>query len=114
MESVIKTFLRKGNIEVRSVNGKVEVIKWFPNEYYGRESEFVVNPVSGMYNKKDDGFVNIHPSCFKYKETCYVISFIGSRGGVREVAKRTNDLDDEEKRNYDECIKYYKEKRRSL
>lgn len=51
-----------------------EICKFEPNNYYGRESEFIKD---GEYYRPDDkhyDFVKIHKSCFESPEISYTIA----------------------------------------
>jgi hypothetical protein len=76
--------IRINNIECReprSDSGNYEMVKWYPNEYYGSEQkmiddgyEKVIYPNGGWGMKKDWHTVN--ESCFQNPESCYVIAWL--------------------------------------
>ena len=41
------------------------IVKWYPNEYYGKEHEYIRCGV--FYTKPDDPNFKIHKSCFKHR-----------------------------------------------
>lgn len=45
---------------------------WYPNEYYGRESEY--EKEGDWYRDPKLGFSRIHKSCFKNPESCFAIA----------------------------------------
>lgn len=93
--------MRKGNLEFTKSSYFREppehigysIIKWEPNNYYGRESEFIKDGEFYHPNDEHYEFVHIHRSCFKSPETsyaiaswdwneheeCYDLSFVGDR-----------------------------------
>lgn len=70
--------LRIGNIEVRECAGnysKYEVVKYSPNELYGKADEYrTVTPLGEVVYKR--GMTTYSESCFKNPETCYTVSHI--------------------------------------
>lgn len=74
--------MRLDNLEFRKCSyiGKApehigwEICKWKPNNYYGRESEFIRD--GDFYHPNDEhyDFVSIHKDCFKHPETSYTIA----------------------------------------
>lgn len=74
--------MRIGNLELRksSYIGTPpehigwDICKWKPNQYYGRESEFIKDGDYYHPNTESYKFVSIYKSCFKYPESCYVIA----------------------------------------
>ena len=68
--------MRRGNLELRrySSSDRWEIVKWQPNPYYGKESEYI---------RSDNGYIDgkrrhvvIDESCFVNPETCYSLAFI--------------------------------------
>jgi len=59
----------------RNPRDYVDIIKWYPNSYYGREDEFVKTD-GGMYAPKDGGGWRVDPSCFKNPESCFTLATI--------------------------------------
>lgn len=70
--------LRIGNIEVRECTGNChdyEVVKYQPNDLYGKEDIYrTVNALGETVYKS--GLVTYDESCFKNPETCYTVSHI--------------------------------------
>lgn len=70
---------RIGNIEIRELGKNEsyshEIVYWFPNKYYGQENNYL--KTGDFYEEINSSFGwQIHKSCFKNPETCYVIAFI--------------------------------------
>lgn len=74
--------MRKDNLEYRicSYLGNPpehigwEICKWEPNNYYGRESDFIKDGDYYHPNSKNYNFVHIHKDCFKHPESSYTIA----------------------------------------
>lgn len=85
--------IRIGNIESRwsEVNKKFEIVKWFPNIYYGKSKQ--------EYPNCDD-------SCFRHPESCVVVAFFDLyhkyEPDIRSVCSRIFDLTEEEFRCFKE------------
>lgn len=56
-------------------NPTYDIILWYPNLYYGRDSEFPEDPLDSSY-RLDPKYQNyrIHKSCFKHPESCFTIA----------------------------------------
>lgn len=74
--------IRIGNIAVITSKSLKDVeyydiVKYYPNEYYGKEDEYVLI-ADDMYCHKDDTNLRyrVHKSCFAHKECCYSIAHI--------------------------------------
>jgi hypothetical protein len=75
--------IRINNYECRKSNGSYdyELIKWYPNTYYGTEQQMidegwekVTNP-NGTWSLSKD-HKHVHESCFKNPESSYLIAFL--------------------------------------
>lgn len=75
--------MRKDNLEYRTCSylGNPpehigwEICKWEPNNYYGRESDFIKDGDYYHPNSKNYNFVHvIHKDCFKHPESSYTIA----------------------------------------
>jgi hypothetical protein len=66
--------IRINDIECRFSQGRYEIIKWQPNDYYGREQAYAENGwvLSGGFYRRDN--VSIAANCFVNPETCYTIA----------------------------------------
>lgn len=47
---------------------------YYPNSYYGKESEYIKEKDGEFYYKPDDIYYKIHENCFKYPESCYMLA----------------------------------------
>jgi len=75
--------IRIDNIECRFSHGRYDIIKWYPNDYYGKEEKMVeeegyerVEYGNGGFGLKKDHHT-IDSSCFKNSESCYTIAYLG-------------------------------------
>lgn len=69
--------MRRNNLELRKVHNRekmFEIVKWYPNTYYGKESDYDFD--GEWYKPKGSRGHSISPSCFANPESCYVIVFI--------------------------------------
>lgn len=66
--------IRINDIECRFSQGRYEIIKWQPNDYYGREQAYAENGwvLSGGFFRRDN--VSIDANCFVNPESCYTIA----------------------------------------
>ena len=106
---------RCGDIELRpyirnyNYNDIVfELVKWYPNTYYGRHNEY--NIVGGTAYSKADPNVSISVSLLDIKECNYVISFVHLTKGkmVEPVSTRPGELEGEDLQNYNRLKKIAK------
>jgi hypothetical protein len=69
--------IKIGNIEFRTIRGLYEIVKWYPNAYYGKESEYTLLE-SGNYTVKGKNaeHVYIDKAVFKNPESCYTLAFL--------------------------------------
>ena len=94
--------LRLNNIEFReySDHKKFEIVKWYPNKYYGKELEYKWN---GDFAYMPNSMGKIHKSCFNNPENCYVISFIDfniTEPNIEVVGFRDIQLDEDSYLDY--------------
>jgi len=107
--------IRIENIECRLVCEQCEIVKWFPNTYYGSEAQLEsegykrIEHENGGFSYKR-GFHNIHGSCFQGKESCCVIAFIDDDSDegleIRPVGARLLNLSKEERDIFFDVYKY--------
>ena len=71
--------IRLGNIECRFSQERYEIVKWYPNNYFGAEERMIeegyerVEHASGGFSYKKPHHT-IDGSCFKNPESCYTIA----------------------------------------
>ena len=71
--------IRIENIECRFLHNRYDVVKWYPNTYYGAEENLFkegyekVDYADGSFALKKD-YHTIHASCFANKESCYSVA----------------------------------------
>jgi len=66
--------IRINQIECRFSQGRYEIVKWYPNSYYGKEQEYVDNgwEVGEEFYRLNN--TSIHKNCFVNPESCYTIA----------------------------------------
>lgn len=78
--------MRMGNLEFRMAsyllpkekwpnNPSYDIVYWYPNEYYGKESQYIKK--GEWYVPKSSNYpysYRIHQDCFKSPESCYTIA----------------------------------------
>ena len=66
--------IRINQIECRFSQGRYEIVKWYPNSYYGKEQEYVDNgwEVGEEFYRLNN--TSIHKNCFANPESCYTIA----------------------------------------
>lgn len=84
--------------------------RWQPNNYYGKESEYIKGENDFYINPKNRCH-KIHKSCFKYPEYCYAIAEFeyNSHENCYEfkwIGNRPLDLTTEEEKDFKELIIY--------
>lgn len=97
--------MRLGDIEYRIINNHIEIIKWYKNDYYGHENDYIKD--GDFYHPTYDSHISIHKSCFEYPESCYVIATIDIKEepAVNSVGLRAFELTDEDYKNFREIVK---------
>jgi len=66
--------IRINQIECRFSQGRYEIVKWYPNSYYGKEQEYVDKgwKVGEDFYRLNN--TSIHKNCFKNPESCYTVA----------------------------------------
>jgi len=87
----------------------VEIVKYQPNKYYGKEDEYILN--GEMYTNEESPTSFIAKSCFKSKETCftlayYEINFKDDYASLKYVSDRPFELDKTETKAFHKLAKY--------
>lgn len=115
---------RIGNLSIRVATYLCEtpehpsyhIDMWYPNPYYGKESDYVYDEEGGFYKSNDYHSFRISESCFKHPESCFSIaSFDYDKEGfyeLRYIGSRPIDYlkTEEEMMNFQELIRYGNEK----
>jgi hypothetical protein len=103
--------IRIKQIECRFSQGRYEIVKWFPNCYYGKEQEYVDNGyvLSGGFYRNAN--VSISESCFENPESCCTIATLhydDSEGccDMHTVGSRLLDLDKQERADFFAVYEY--------
>lgn len=99
--------VRIGNIELRCVDGIWEIVRWYPNSFYGKENDFIKID-DEQYQYKDSENCYVHKDCFKNPESCYVIAFVeGSEEepDLRTVGIRPWQLDEKDEQDFKQILK---------
>lgn len=87
-------------------NPSWEVRLYYPNSYYGRESDFIKD---GDYYRPNDSdtyrFVRIHKDCFKKEESCYTLAIFNYDSHedfweLHFVGDRPLDLNEQERQDF--------------
>jgi len=111
--------IRIENIECRLVRKQYEIVKWFPNMYYGSEARLEAEGYKRTdYNNGEfeysTGYLMIHGSCFKNPESCCVIAFIDNDSDegleIRPIGARLLNLSKEERDIFFDVYKYVNDK----
>lgn len=100
-----------------------EIVKYYPNCYYGRKDEF--EPIGGgMYKEKGtSGDWRVHESCFVHPDSCFTVAIWRwdkheEIYQLESVGKRLNELVGEERKIfwdlYDWGEKFLEEKEKEL
>lgn len=66
--------IRINQIECRYSQGRYEIVKWYPNNYYGAEAKHLEEGyvLSGGFYRKNN--LSISESCFKHPESCFTVA----------------------------------------
>jgi hypothetical protein len=74
--------IRIDNIECRFSHGRYDIIKWYPNDYYGKEEKMIeedgyerVEYGNGGFGLRKDHHT-IDSSCFQNPESCYTVAYL--------------------------------------
>ena len=111
--------IRIDNIECRLTGAQYEIVKWFPNTYYGSEArleaegyERIDATYSGFAYRKGNHTIN--GSCFQNEETCYVIALVDDDSDegleIRPIGPRLLNLSKEERDIFFDIYKYINDK----
>lgn len=113
--------VRINNIEARTSQNRYEIVRYFPNTYYGSEEELIkegyVKTVFG------DGLMDfalsrshhtVHGSCFADKESCCVIAVLdydedGGCCDLTTIGPRVLNLNEEERKAFFDVYKFAEE-----
>lgn len=118
MTTKMKNIKRRiGNLEFRIAtylgevpeNPSYSIDKWHPNEYYGKEKDFIEEN-NEFYRHPKYPNCYVHKDCFKNPESCYSIAhFDIDRSGhynLHIVDNRTLDLNHDELKDFWELAHY--------
>lgn len=108
--------IRIDNIECRFSQDRYEIVKWYPNKYYGSEESMIEEGYeriiydSGGWALQKDCFT-IHASCFADPESCYTIATLQWDADeycneLISVGSRLLDLSKKERDAFFEVYKY--------
>lgn len=97
--------IRINQFECRFSQGRYEIIKWYPNSYYGAEAKYLEDGYvfSGGFYRKD--YSSISESCFKNPESCFTVATLHYDDGegccdMRTIGPRVLDLDKQERDDF--------------
>ena len=103
--------IRINQIECRFSQGRYEIVKWFPNCYYGKEQEYVDNgwEVGEDFYRLNN--TSIHKNCFKNPESCCTIATMHYDDGegccdMHTIGSRLLDLDKSERADFFAVYEY--------
>ena len=107
--------IRINNIECRFSHNRYDIIKWYPNPYYGNEEKLIEEGYERI-NYGDGGFAltkdhhTIHSSCFANKESCYTVATLEYDGDERcvdmiTVGPRLLNLNKEDRKSFFQVYK---------
>ena len=101
---------RINNIEIRLINDRWEIVKWYPNPHYGREKEFIWDEARQSY--RDPNYSNwfVSPGCFINPECCYVVADVqeckDEEPDIRTIGARPFQLSHNDRIDFYKIIKY--------
>lgn len=92
-------------------NASYTIDYWYPNRYYGKESEYIKNGAFYKEKNQELSYFSIHESCFKNPESCYSLAhFIYDSKEenyyLEFIGDRPLDLNKEERDIFFELLKY--------
>jgi hypothetical protein len=78
--------IRIDNIECHCKDGRYDIIKWYPNEYYGNEEAMIADGFVRVFHGNGDwgmrkDWSTINSSCFKNPESCFTIATLEYSSG---------------------------------
>lgn len=84
--------------------------RWQPNNYYGKESEYIEGE-NGFYINPKNKYHKIHKSCFQHPEYCYAIAefeydYHENYYEFKWIGDRPLDLTTEEEKDFKKLIIY--------
>jgi hypothetical protein len=108
--------IRIDNIECRNSQGRYEIVKWYPNRYYGAEESMIAEGYErivyddGRWALRKDCFT-VHGGCFANPESCYTIATLKWDADewcneLVSVGARLLDLSKEEQAAFFEVYRY--------
>lgn len=114
-----KSYIKIGDIELvySDLNKQEEVIQWFDNDLYGKAGDYVEFPEDHNFMVKREDAERGDYTCrtdkklFEKKQLCFVIAFIEwnrahDEMDVSSVGRRPWELDETNKKWYDEIINW--------
>lgn len=114
-----KTYIRIGDIELAysDFNKSEEIVQWYDNDLYGKIGDYVEFPEdhSFMVKREDaergDYMCRTDKKLFAHKQLCFVISFIEwnktyDEMDIRSVGRRPWELDEQNRKWYDEIVNW--------
>lgn len=105
--------LRKGlTFPIKDTPSKVyyEIVFWYPNTYYNKESEFIYVKETNNYYKEEFPNFRISADCFKHPESCYTLATLctnryhDEEPDIKSVGSRPFRLSEEDKKDFLEVI----------
>jgi len=114
----IRDAKRIGNVGARRMADyeyKYEIVLYYPNPFYGKESEYIQSDkpeflckpsATGAYIRTTGSY--IHKDCFINPESCYVVARISNDDDpdVRSVGLRPWDLEEQDKKDFEQVIRW--------
>ena len=76
--------IRINQIECRFSQGRYEIVKWYPNSYYGAEERYLADGYERVEGENGTWSMrtrchSIHSSCFENPESCYTVATLNYR-----------------------------------
>lgn len=104
--------VRINNIEARTSQNRYEIVRYYPNKYYGTEGEMIKEGY--VKTTFGDGLMDfaltrnghtVHGSCFQNSEFCYVIAVLDyvedeACCDLTTIGPRVLKLDEDERRSF--------------
>lgn len=101
---------RINNIELRNINGRWEIIKWYPNPYYGKKESYIWDEIKQAYRDPNCDCWYISPGCFTNPENCYVVADVencdNSEPDIRTIMARPFQLSHNDRLDFYKIIKH--------
>ncbi|WP_296864706.1 hypothetical protein [uncultured Methanobrevibacter sp.] len=85
-----------------------EIIYWYPNVYYQKEKNFVVDKLNPDYYIDTKYNTRVHKGCFLHPKSCYVIAFVtkGEEPDIVSVGNRPWTLSEQDQKDFEKIIKH--------